>query len=211
MRHTRLISAAVGALFVTASVTGCSSSDVKNAAKSKANELKASATAKAGELAKSKAGELSNGQLGDIAKQKAGDLVKKLSPENQKKLDSALKAAGLSLPSEGANAAKGGASKAASNPAAQVAADFFAARQAALKSGDVSLLKQLTGPKKFKQVRRYVKNHQGQAPKKFQVKVVSVKGNKSNVCVGPKAKAPKTVALNKQGKVMAIRPGTFSC
>ena len=219
MRHTRLISAAVGALFVTAAVTGCSSEDVKNAAKSKADEVKASAAAKASDLAKDKAGDLANGQLGDLAKKKAGELIGKLSPEDQQKLQDALKTAGVTIDTSGdAGAASGDASDgasagsaAAADPTATMATDFFAARQAALKDGDVSLLRELTGPKKFKQVARWVKNHPGQAGKPFTIKVVSVKANTADVCVGPKGKLPKTVALNKNGKVMAVRPGKHIC
>ncbi|MEX0426169.1 hypothetical protein AB3X52_00960 [Nocardioides sp. DS6] len=212
MRHTRLISAAVGALFVTAAVTGCSSEDVKSAAKSKADQVKASAAAKAGDLAKDKAGDLADGKLGDLAKQKAGELVKKLSPEDQQKLESALKSAGITIDTgDGAKSDGATGDDAAADPTATMAADFFAARQAALKDGDVSLLKQLTGPKKFTQVSRWVKKHAGQADKPFKVTVVGSQGNKADVCVGTKGKTARTVVLNKNGKVMAVRPGTHTC
>jgi len=195
MRHVRLISAAVGALFVTAAVTGCSSDDIKDAAKKKADDVKASAAAKAGDLAKEKGGELLD--------KKAGAILDKLSPETKEKLQSALNAAGVDVDVADP--------KLKDEPAVTLAEQYLAARQAALKSNDLSAVKEISTPKMVKKAKRYVKKNAKRADKPFQIKVVSVSDQGTDVCVGAKGKRPKTVVINDAGLVAGIKKGAHSC
>lgn len=191
MRHMRLISAAVSALFVTAAVTGCSSDDVKKAG----DKLKEHANSKAGQMAKAKAGELLD--------KKAGGVLDKLSPESKQKLQSALDAAGVKVDVADPKEAK--------EPAAKLAEEYLATRQAALKTKDTSALKDIATPKMVKRANRYVKRQSKRAGKPFQIKVVNVEAQGTDVCVGTKGKRPKTVVINQKGLVSAIKKGTHSC
>jgi len=200
MRHTRLISAAVGALFVAGSLAGCSSSDVKNAASSKANDLKAQATAKAGAAAASAAAKAS-GNLPDNVKQKASALLDKLPADTKKKLQGELDSAGI----------KTDLGSFGKEPTATLAEQYLGARQAALGNGDLTALKAISTPKMAAKAQKYVTKKAKKAGKPYVIKVVGEDANGTQVCIGPKGKKAKVVVTNDQGQVSGLRKGTQTC
>jgi hypothetical protein len=199
MRHTRLISATVGALLVAGSLAACGSSDLKDAATNKANDLKASATAKAGAVAASAAADLS-GTSPEELKQQAGDLLKRLSPETKQKLQGALDAAGVKadLGSSG-------------EPTATLAEQYFAARQAALSSHDLTALKAISTPTMAAKAQKYVTKQAKKAGKPFVITVVGQDASGTQLCVGPKGTRPKVVVTNDKGQVAGIHKGPQTC
>lgn len=200
MRHTRLISATAGALLLAGSLAACGSSDITDAAKSKANQLKASATAQAGAAAASAAANLS-GKSPDELKKQAGDLLAKLSPENKQKLQGALDATGI----------KADLGSFSDEPTATVAEEYFAARQAALSSHDLSAVKAIASPKMTAKAKKYVKKRAKQAGKPFVITVVNQDADGTQVCVGPRGKRPMVVVTNKKGRVAGLHKGTQTC
>jgi hypothetical protein len=202
MRHTRLISAAVGALFVVGSLAGCSSSDVKDAATSKANDLKASATAKAGAMAASAAASaVANADVPDAVKQKATEILDKISPEAKQKLAADLTAAGV----------EADAGSFADQPTATLAEQYLAARQAALGNGDVSALQQIATPRMVTKAQRYAKKKAARAGKPYVIRVVGDGADGTQVCLGAKGKKAKVVLSNDQGQVSGLHRGTYTC
>ena len=207
MRHTRLISAAVGAVFVAGAATGCSSDDVKNAANSKLNEAKASAGAKASEIAASataKAGEVAGSAGADAvarATQKAADLLQQLSPATQKKLDEAVAAPGV----------QADLGSFEGEPTATVAEEFLAARQAALATGDLSAVDAIATPQMAKRAQRFVRKNKKRAGKPFQIRIVGVTDDGTQVCIGPKGQRARVVVTDVAGKVARITKGTHTC
>lgn len=200
MRHTRLISAAVGALFAAGSLAGCSSSDVKSAAASKANDLKAAAASQAASAAQSAAAGLSD-ETKQKGMQAAKDLLAKLDPATQQKLRAGLDATGVDAD----------LGTFTNDPAATLGEEFLGARQAALGTGDLSDLKAIATPKMVKRSKRYVKRNSRRAGTPYVIKVVGQDGTGTQVCVGPKGKRAKTVVVNAQGRVAALRKGTHTC
>lgn len=199
MRHTRLISAAVGALFLAATVTGCS--EAKDAASKAADEAKAKASEAAASAA-AEAGEKASGAAASAmaeATAKAGEILSQLGADTQAKLQEKIDAAGITVDS----------GEFADEPTANVAEQFFAARQAALVDGDASIATQLATPAYQKKVQRYVAKRQGKA-KPFTITVVNAQGETVDLCVGPKGTKPKTVTLE-GGLVAKVTKGAHTC
>jgi hypothetical protein len=196
----RSISATVGAVFVAGSLAACGSSDITDAAKSKANDLKASATAMAASAAASAAADIS-GKSPEELKQQATDLLNKLSPETKQKLQGAVDASDV----------KADLGSYSDEPTATLTEEYFAARQAALTSHDLSALKAIATPKMAAKAKKYVKKHSKRAGKPFVITVVGQDASGTQVCVGPKGKRAKVIVTNAKGKVSAIRKGTHTC
>lgn len=207
MRHTRLISAAVGALFFVTAATGCS--DAKDALdkgkdlKDKAGDLKSQADGlkdKGGDL-KGKAGDMA-GKLSPEMKQKIGAaLGDKLPPQVKKKLEGTLEEHGITMD----------AGDKAKDPKVSTAETYFAARQAAIYDNDFAAVKKVANPAMTKRAQQHVKTvGPKQKDKPFKITLVSTKGNMSQVCVGIKGTNPRAVTV-KNNKVVNIKPGKFSC
>jgi len=233
MRHTRLISAAVGAAFLTASLTACSQAEdaankAKDAASKKAGEVAASATAKAGEKAKAEA-EKHMGKAKEAANAKAQELLGKVPAGAKEQLEAKLAENGITLgtapaaaggaggagasegASGGADGGAAGGSDAAVDPTVTLAQDWFASRQSALSDGDLTVLKSLSTPKVATRAQRWVNRHKKRAGKPLTINVAATAGNKVQVCVGPKGKNARVLVLNKKGLVKANRKGTHTC
>jgi len=204
MRHTRLISAAVGALFVASTAVGCSEAQDKlNDAKSKVDDAKSKVEGAKGSVdgLKGKANE-ALGKLSPEMKEKIGTaLGDKLPPEVKDKLQGTLEENGITLD----------AGEHADEPAVTVGETYFGARQAAIVNGDFAPVKAVSNPKMLKRAKTHVKKRGAmQKGKPFKVTVVNVTGDVSQLCVGRKAQNPKAVTV-KNDKVVNIKPGKFSC
>jgi hypothetical protein len=205
MKTTRTAVSAVAALALAGSLAACGDAvnDAANKAKAKASEAAASAAAKGADAAKSAASdaaEKAKAKAGDKAGDMAGsmfeDIKAKLSPEQQKKLES-LDTVGLGKEGELAQDAD-----------SLTVADYFAARQAAVPSGDLSALREVAAARGLRNAKRYIRR--GHAPKTFSVDVVSSESGTVDVCVGPQGQNARTLTV-KDGKVVLNAPGTHTC
>lgn len=199
--QTNRIAAAVATLALAGSLAACGD-DVKNAAdqaKAKASEAAASAAAKGKDAAKSaasKAADSAKAKASDMAGSTFEDIKAKLSPEQQKKLES-LDTVGLGEEGELAEDAD-----------SITVADYFAARQAAVTSGDLTDLQEVAAARGLRNAKRYIAR--GHAPKHFTVNVVSSEAGTVSVCAGPKGKNARTLTV-KDGKVVLNAKGTHTC
>jgi 3',5'-cyclic AMP phosphodiesterase CpdA len=194
------IAAATAATALTISLVGCSEAqDAADKAKAKASEAAASAA----DAASQKAKDAASG-VADKAKAKASemagstfeDVLAKLSPEQQEKLKG-LEAVALGTEGE-----------LQEDPDSLTAAEYFAARQAAVESGDLTDLKAVAAKRGLRNAKRYISR--GKAPANFVVNVVSSDAGTVNVCVGPKGKNPRTLTIT-EGKVTLNAKGTHTC
>lgn len=194
------ITAAAAATALTASLVACGAAeDAANQAKAKASEAAASAA----EEAKNKAKDTASGAA-DKAKSKASemagsmyeDITAKLSPEQQEKLK------GLE------SVALGNEGELKEDPDALLVAEYFAARQAAVKSGDLSEVEAIAAKQGLRNAKRYIAK--GKAPKTFSVNVVSSEAGKLEACVGPKGKKARLLVVA-DGKVVKNGKGTHTC
>lgn len=181
MRHTRLISAAAGALFLGAALVGCSQDDLE----------------KAKDATRDAAGE---------AGSKAGDAASDAVSQGSDALSDATGAAD----GADAGAATVDLGEFEGDAAAQTAAEYFEARyEAASGVGDLSALEALTTARWFDVVSAWVEDNRGLTGP-WTIKVVGVEGGLVSTCVGKDASLPRTVTLH-GGKVARNAAGDFAC
>ncbi|MGH3413716.1 MAG: hypothetical protein ACRDPH_11625 [Marmoricola sp.] len=211
MRHKRLISAAVGSVFLASSLVGCGSQakDAMNKAKDHAGKAAASAKAQAKKQAKQHAKDMSgkSGKSGKNAKGANGAKGAKGGSKAGAKSGSAAKGSGSAAGMGSLNVDMGSYAK---DPGAKAVAEFYTVRQAAIAgSGKLGQVKSVTSPAMFTSATHYVKGHAGEKSP-FKASVVGVKGSSVNVCVGPKGTRARTLTV-KSDKVTQNTEGSQSC
>lgn len=196
----RRIVAAAATTALAASLVACGAAeDAANKAKDKASEAAASAASEAAAKAKdaaSGAADKAKSKASDMAGSMFEDVKSKLSPEQQKKLESLESVA---LGNEG---------ELKEDPDALLVAEYFAARQAAVESGDLSEVEAVAAKQGLRNAKRYVAK--GKAPKNFSVNVVTSEAGTIEACVGPKGKNARALTIV-DGKVVKNRKGTHTC
>lgn len=196
----RRIVAAAATTALAASLVACGAAeDAANKAKDKASEAAASAASEAATKAKdaaSGAADKAKSKASDMAGSMFEDVKSKLSPEQQKKLESLESVA---LGNEG---------ELKEDPDALLVAEYFAARQAAVASGDLSEVEAIAAKQALRNAKRYVAK--GKAPKNFSVNVVTSEAGTIEACVGPKGKNARALTIV-DGKVVKNRKGTHTC
>lgn len=196
----RRIVAVAATTVLAASLVACGAAeDAANQAKDKAPEAAASAASDAADKAKdaaSDAADKAKSKASDMAGGMFEDIKSKLSPEQQKKLES-LESVAL-----------GDKGELKEDPDALLVAEYFAARQAAVESGDTADVEAIAAKQGLRNAKRYIAK--GKAPKTFSVNVVTSESGAVEACVGPKGKNARALTIV-DGKVVKNRKGTHTC
>jgi len=227
MRHTRLISAAAGALFLAGALVGCS--EAEDAAKDAGDKAKDKASAAASdgvEKGKAKASAAASDGV-EKGKAKASDKASELLSDATDGTG-AGKAAGKGAGAtdgtgEGAGEGAGAGTGAGTgdvtvdlgdysdDAGAKTVGEFFSARQAAVvaNDGDLDALEAITTAGRFQAVSAFVSKYGGKASP-LKVTVVGADATSVDVCVGPNGDRPRTFDIE-DGKVAGNGTADHTC